>query len=97
MSNLETNTVLKALAAQGWKLSQTSARGYKAVPPDAGKDIVYFAGRDESRSGTRAWKNSLKALRRSGFEWPQPAAERQQTNGAGDDQVDEARGAGADR
>ncbi len=61
--------IITELQRQGWEVSVTRGSHYRARPPDPKRPIVHFAASVE----TRALKNTIADLRRSGFEWPPEA------------------------
>jgi len=67
----EIHNVVDELKRQGWRVEPTNGSHLKAFPPDPRKQMVLIGG-----SGTRAMKNTIAQLRRSGFKWPPPAKER---------------------
>lgn len=64
------NGLIKELKTQGWDVTGcgSGATHYKAVPPDSKKEIVHFSRSSEPR----AFKNTIRDLRHSGFIWPPP-------------------------
>jgi len=58
----------RSLAEQGWTVTPNGAEKWKAVPPGAVGNIVFFSVSQDPR----ALHNTIRDLKRSGFEYPPP-------------------------
>jgi len=57
------------LRRQGWTVTQTGRGHLQAVPPDRSQGIVHFSHSEDHH----AFKNTVRDLRRRGFQWPPPS------------------------
>jgi len=64
----DTKQLLAAAQAQGFIVRMTS-KGHAFVSTPDGRPVATFAG---TPSDWRSTANSLHALQRAGFQWPQP-------------------------
>jgi len=64
----DTKRLLAAAEAQGFVVRMTS-KGHALVSTADGRPVTTFAG---TPSDWRSAVNSLRALQRTGFQWPQP-------------------------
>lgn len=66
---LELSTIKDELRRQGWDVLRIASGRWKGVPPN-GRPIVHFSER--TTNDTRTLKNTIAALKASGFVWPPP-------------------------
>jgi len=64
--NSDIQRIVKALTEQGWEIDG-SGRHYKAYPPVKSEPFIVFP---KTPSDSRAIKNILSRLKKSGFMWP---------------------------
>ncbi len=73
MAAKDFRSILTALKEQGWRIESGSNSAHlKAFPPDVEKSMVCFT---TTSGDPRAFKNTLRDLRSSGFVWPWPPKE----------------------
>lgn len=72
MAHKDYKALFKELDRQGWELEEIQGHHYKAFPPDKDQDIVCFA---TTSGDPRAMRNTIRDLRKSGFQWPPPKQE----------------------
>lgn len=71
---MTTAKLIAELSEQGWRVEQ-ARNGYKAMPPDRTRPMVFVSTHGVEQNG-RGAKNLLSDLRRSGFQWPPPETPR---------------------
>lgn len=65
-TNKDFNPVINELERQGWTIQRTTQGHYKATPPSKLFKVVHFSASNEPR----ALANTLRDLKKSGFQWP---------------------------